>query len=116
MLKQKQLEELINRNMLKESKNATTYAPICFIEMENEQKQIDKKLYQQEFISQMPTNELMDNFLKQNWHKLSEENIVQLKRYFNIEIDNRYSNSDNHSSRVKGHILKMLQLNEIECI
>ena len=81
-----------------------------------EQKQIDKKLYQQEFISQMPTNELMDNFLKQNWHKLPEENIVQLKRYFNIEIDNRYSNSDNHNSRVKGHILKMLQLNEIECI
>ena len=116
MLKQKQLEELINRNMLKESKNATTYAPICFIEMENEQKQIDKKLYQQEFISQMPTNELIDNFLKQNWHKLPEENIVQLKRYFNIEIDNRYSNSDNHNSRVKGHILKMLQLNEIECI
>ena len=116
LLKQKQLEELINRNMLKESKNATAYAPICFIEMENEQKQIDKKLYQQEFISQMPTNELMDNFLKQNWHKLPEENIVQLKRYFNIEIDNRYSNSDNHNSRVKGHILKMLQLNEIECI
>ena len=48
--------------------------------------------------------------------KLPEENIVQLKRYFNIEIDNRYSNSDDHSSRVKGHILKMLQLNEIECI
>ena len=37
LLKQKQLEELINRNMLKESKNATAYAPICFIEMENEQ-------------------------------------------------------------------------------
>jgi|GEM_PF-2201920 len=82
----------------------------------NTQKQIDKKLYQQEFISQMPTNELMDNFLKQNWHKLPEENNIQLKRYFNIEIDNRYSNSDDHSSRVKGHILKMLQLNEIECI
>ena len=64
MLKQKQLEELINRNMLKESKNATAYAPICFIEMENEQKQIDKKLYQQEFISQMPTNELIDNFFE----------------------------------------------------
>ena len=84
--------------------------------MENEQKQIDKKLYQQKFISQMPTNELMDNFLKQNWHKLPEENIVQLKRYFNIEIDNRYSNSDNHNSRVRGYILKMLQLNKIECI
>ena len=62
--KQKQLEELINLNMLKESKNATTYTPICFIETENEQKQIDKKLYQQEFIPQMPTNELIDNFLK----------------------------------------------------
>ena len=114
--KQKQLEELINLNMLKESKNATTYTPICFIETENEQKQIDKKLYQQEFIPQMPTNELIDNFLKQNWYKLPEENTVQIERYFNIEVDNRYSNSDNHNSRVKGHILKMLQLNEIECI
>lgn len=114
--KQKQLEELINLNMLKESKNATAYTPICFIETENEQKQIDKKLYQQEFIPQMPTNELIDNFLKQNWYKLPEENTVQIERYFNIEVDNRYSNIDEHSSRVKAHILKMLQLNEIECI
>lgn len=116
LLKQKQLEELINRNMLKESKNGTAYAPICFIEVQNEQKQIDKKVYQQEFIPQIPTNELINNFLKQNWHKLPEENAIQLKRYLNTEVDNRYPDMEERNSRVKAYILKMIQLNEIECV
>jgi hypothetical protein len=102
--------------MLKESVNAVQYSPICFIETQNEKAQINKNVYQPDYFSKMQDNQLISDFQSQSWSGINAENANQIGRYFNAEVNQKYSESDSHTNRVRENIVKMLNFNQIKSV
>ena len=116
LVKQKRLETTINQSMLKESVNAVQYSPICFIETQNEKSQINKNVYQPDCFSKIQANQLVSDFQMQNWSSFNSENANQIGRYFNAEVNQKYSAGDTHTNRVRENIVKMLNFNQIKSV
>lgn len=116
LIKQKRLYDTINLSMLKDSVAAIQYIPVCLIEMHNEDSQIDRNLYQPQFLPEMRASELIPDFQEKVWNNFSKESINHIHRYFNSEVNNRYSGSDTHTSRVRESISRMLEINQIQTI
>lgn len=116
LVKQKKMNETINESMLKESLEVIRYSPVCYFETQNEKNQINKDVYQANYLIKIPTNDLISDFKEKNWIAFSKENNNQISRYFNAEVNYRYSDSDTHTTRVREHILNMLSLNQIKTL
>lgn len=114
LLKQKRLNRTINEHMLKKSGSAIWYSPVCFIETENEKSQINKNIYQANFVPQIETNQLIADFQAKNWSKLSQEKSNQIGRYLNAEVNTHYNGIDTHTKRVRENIVKMLNYSQIK--
>lgn len=116
LLKQKKLESTINQSMLNESISAKKYVPICFVETQSEHGQIDKKVYQPDFLPSINSNEVIDGLKKQNWSSVAKEKRDYIQRYFNAEVNNAYPTSSQHSDRVKEMIVSIFDVNSIKSI
>jgi hypothetical protein len=116
LLKQKKMNDIIRQSMLNESRAATQYSPVCYIETSNEQNQIGKQVYQVDFLPKTPANELIDDFKSQNWDNVTKTDRENIQRYFNAEISNRYASTDQRENRVKENIIKMFNLNSVKSI
>lgn len=116
LIKQKRLNNTINQSMLKDSISAVKYSPVCYVETQNDRSQIDKNVYQANYLPSMQKNDLITDFQDKNWIGSSKENNIQIGRYFNSEVNNRYSDSNMHTSRVRENIIKMFDLNQIKTL
>jgi hypothetical protein len=116
LLKQKKLDETINQSMLNETVTAVLYLPVCFIETQSEENQIDRRLFQSGSLSKMQENELMTDFQAQHWDIISGESKTQIGRYFNAELNRHFRSADTHSNRVKENIANMLNFNQIKSV
>ncbi|MDR1181417.1 MAG: hypothetical protein LBL13_05530 [Bacteroidales bacterium] len=116
LLKQKKMNSIIHQSMLNENRAATQYSPVCYMETGNEQSQIEKQVYQSDFLPKIQVNELIDGFKLQKWDNISKTGRENIQRYFNAEISSRYVSADSHENRVKENILKMLNSNLIKSI
>jgi hypothetical protein len=114
LLKQKKLNDTINQSMLKESVAAVQYLPVCFIETQNEKSQIDKHVYQPDFLSRMQASAIVSDFQNQKGKSFSAESKTQIGRYFNAEVNQKYTSTDKHTDRVRETIVKMLDLHQIK--
>jgi len=114
--KQKKLQTTINRSMLNESYSATRFSPVCFVETNDEQSQINKNLFQSDFLPKLNQNEMFENFKTQNWTNASKEQKENIQRYFNSEVSNAYSSNNQHDERVKNMIVKIFDVNSIKSI
>jgi hypothetical protein len=116
LLKQKDLNNTINQSMLSENVAATQYLPVCFIETNNEQGQIGKNIYRQDFLPQTSQNVIIEDFQKQNWSAETRENKERIQRYFNAEVSSHFTSADPHATRVKDNIAKMFNSNLIKSL
>lgn len=116
LVKQKRLNGTINQTVLNESVAAVQYSPVCFIETQNEKSQIDKNLYQADFLPKMQANEMISDFQAKTWGNVSKDNAEKIGRYFNAEVSNRYSTGDTHTNRVRENIVKMLNFSSIKSV
>jgi hypothetical protein len=116
LVKQKRLNDTINQTVLNESVAAVRYSPVCFIETQNEKSQIGKNLYQADFLPKMQANEIISDFQTKTWGGVSPENNTQIGRYFNAEVNNRYSSADTHTNRVRENIVKMVNFHSIKSV
>jgi len=114
--KQKKLQSTINRSMLNENFVAKRFSPVCFIETNEEKNQINKNVYQSDFLPKINQNELVENFKAQNWANASKEQKENIQRYFNSEVNNAYPISNQHDERVKNMIVKIFDVNSIKSI
>lgn len=114
--KQKRLEETIDKNMLEEATQGTRYAPVCFVETQGDNNQIDKKVYPSQLLSEVTPNELLGSFEEKAWGNLPKEESGQISRYFNAELNQKYNQGDTHTSRVRENILKLLNFNHIKSL
>jgi len=112
--KQKKLDSTINRSMLNENTTATRFAPVCFIETYEDKSQIEKKVYQPDFLLKTNPNELVEKFKNQNWTATEKEKKDTIQRYFNAEVNQTYSTNDPRDNRVKEMIVKIFDVNSIK--
>ena len=102
--------------MLQEEEQGTRYAPVCFVETQGDDNQINKKVYPSQLLSEVTPNELLDSFEERAWGSLPKEESGQISRYFNAELNQKYTQGDAHTSRVREHILKLLNFNHIKSL
>jgi len=114
--KQKKLQSTINRSMLNESYSAKRFSPVCFIETNGEKNQINKNVYQPDFLPEINKNEMFENFRVQNWTSATKEQKENIQRYFNSEVSNTYISNNQHEERVRNMIVKIFDVNSIKSI
>jgi hypothetical protein len=114
--KQKKLQSTINRSMLNENYSATRFFPVCFIETNGEKNQINKNVYQPDFLPKINQNEMFENFKVQNWTDANKEKKENIQRYFNSEINNVHTSNNQHDERVRNMIVKIFDVNSIKSI
>jgi predicted alpha/beta hydrolase len=116
LLKQKKLESTIDRSMLAENISATKYFPVCFIETCNEKSQIDKLVYQPDYLPKAPANGMIDAFQTKQWSRISTERKEKIQRYFNAELNSNAATADPHADRVKNTIMKIFDMGAIQSV
>jgi len=114
--KKRRCDATINQSMLKGTTSATYYSPVCFIETKNEKSQINRNLFQPDFLPQLNANMLIDNFQDHGWSSLTKEKTDNIQRYFNSEINNAFTSTSQHDNRVRDMIVRIFDLNSLECL
>jgi hypothetical protein len=114
LVKQKRLNNIIYQSMLNESRAATQYLPVCYIETSNGENQTGKQVYQAGFLPKIQQNELFDDFRSQNWGVVSTAGKENIQRYFNAEVGNCYTSADKHTERVRDNINKLFNIDSFK--
>lgn len=114
LLTQKNLERTVDQCMLNENISEKKYVPICLLETQSDKSQIYKNVFQPDYLEQLDSNEIFENFKNQNWTNITKEKKENIQRYFNTEVSNSYSSEFQHSNRVKEMIMKFFDVNSIK--
>jgi len=116
---QKFLSTTIQQSMLNENEDGPKYAPVCFLEMNNDSNQIDRRVFNAEFLTVLDTvdkkTEIINEFISTavKWKEFSQEDEKKIVLYFNTELNTTLVANDNHAVRVKEMIQKMAKINLI---
>lgn len=119
---QKKLNKTIQQSMLNENVNNQKFSPICFVESNNEEDQIDKNLVTPAFLSALQEkakkSEIIDQFSQKSnsWHAIPKEYKDNLDLHFNSELNKSYSSADRHAERVKEMIQKIANFDSMKVI
>lgn len=114
--KQKEVLTTINNSMLKENVANTRFTPICFVESSLEKNQLSRQVHMPEFLPNIQTNDLVEKFKAFNWKHGSELHQENIRRYFNIEIRNKFTASSKREERVKLMLDHLFQLSAIQFV
>jgi hypothetical protein len=112
--RQRKLQSTINQSMLNESLTATHFSPVCFIETNGENSQLEKKVYQSGFLPQTDSNELIGELQSQTWVAADKERKDNIQRYFNSEVSSAYTSNNKHDERVKEMLVRIFNLDSIK--
>lgn len=119
---QKNLNTTIQQSMLNENTSCTIFAPVCFIEMNNPNNQIDKNIFSNDYLTALNDksrkNKLIEKFSSSSftWGKLTQEDHKNISLYFNTELNSKSNANDQHSVRVREMIQKISNFNSINAI
>jgi hypothetical protein len=119
---QKKLNTTIQQSMLNESKSGSIFAPVCFLETNNKDHQIDKNVFTTDYLSMLneknKKNELIEQFSSTavSWGVLPSDDQKNIGLYFNTELNSKSFANDLHSVRVREMIQKIAKLGSINAI
>ena len=116
LIKQKILQNTINKNMHKEKRALTFFIPVCFIETIDKMNQLNNLVYQVDFLPKNHQNMLVENFIKLPWVNSIKKQQEKVNDYFNSEVNIVYKTNNNHDERVKAMIAKIFNLNSIKFV
>lgn len=111
--KQKKMQATINQCMLNENVATTRFSPVCFIETNGEKSQINKLLYQADFLPKINEHEMVENFKIHEWNNGTKELKDSIQRYFNSEVSRAYNSVNQHDERIKNMLIKIFNVNTI---
>ena len=114
--KQQNLESTIAQNMLNANVNASMFAPICLLETQDDKNQISKKVYLPTLLSQVKSNNIIEDLKNKSWINIATGEKENVQRYFNAEINNSFPSNSVHDNRVKDMIVKIFDLNSTKSI
>jgi hypothetical protein len=110
LLKQKQMQSTINRNMLRESVAAIHYLPVCLLETREEKGKIEKNIYRSAFLSEPDTKRLIEHFRVQNWKTPAKEQHEGLRQHFNSALSLEHKSNDRHGERVRNMMIRLFDV------
>ncbi len=116
------LNKTIHRSMLNENLDGFKFAPICFVETQNNINQLDKEIFTEEYINYLGDDHAKEYLLNQfssksiTWTAMESELNENIKMFFNSELVKNYDAIDSHSVRVKEIITKLSSSNSINVI
>jgi len=119
---QKKLNTTIQQSMLNECKSGSIFAPVCFLETNNKDHQIDKNVFTTDYLAMLKEknkkNELIEQFSSTtvSWGILPSEDQKNIGLYFNTELNSKSYANDLHSVRVREMIQKIAKLGSINAI
>lgn len=116
LTKQKRLHHTINQSMLNDNTETTKFLPVCFLETHNEKNQIDKSIYQSDYLPKMQEGGVINDFQGQRWITVPKDKQEKISRYFHTELSNAYSAADRHTNRVRDMIVKIFDFNLIKSV
>lgn len=116
------LETTIQLCMLNENDAALITAPICFMEANNINNEINRSIFHSPYLGVFDgrniINDLLDRFLLNslNWTTPNLEFQQNISLFFHSEMNDKLNTNDNHTVRVRDTILKMVDINGINII
>lgn len=119
---QKRLNNTILRSKVNESVEATQYAPICFIEMQEAPGQKIKQVHSPEYVHALQQQEASQSVIDQladkqdAWSAISQETAEQIQVQFNNVVNESYQALDPHSVRVKNMIEKLANFQQMQAL
>jgi hypothetical protein len=119
---QKNLNGTIQKSMLSGNDSLSIFTPICFIETNNIDNQIDKNVHSASYLSSLKDhvqkNGLVEYFSSSSltWSKLTPDEQKNISQYFNAELNTNYSNHNQHSIRVREMIQQITNLTTINTL
>ena len=119
---QKKLNNTIQQSMHNESISGSVFTPVCFVESNSSNNQIDKYVHNSNFFSELneksANNSLIEHFTSKaiKWTKLTSSEVKNISLYFNIELNANSSNNDQHAIRVREMIQRIANVSSIETI
>ena len=119
---QKKLNTTIQQSMLNENATNSFYVPVCYIETNNANSQIDKNIFIDDYLTSLNNEyqkvQLTEKFSSKSiiWDNSSKDTQKNLSLYFNSELNNNASGNDKHSVRVREMIQKIADLSSINVI
>ncbi|MDR2824548.1 MAG: hypothetical protein LBB41_05055 [Prevotellaceae bacterium] len=116
LTKQKCLQRTINQSMLNDNTETTKFSPVCFLETLDEKNQINKSIYQSDYLPKMQDNDVIESFQTRQWTTASKDNQGKISHYFNAELSKVYAAADKHTNRVRDMIVKIFDFNSIKSV
>lgn len=118
---QKNLNNTIQQSMLNENISCTIFAPVCFIETNNLNNQVDKNIFSNDYLTVLkdksPNNKIMERFSSNSaWVNLKKDDQQNISLYFNTELNNKSIANDQHSVRVREMIQKLSNISAINTL
>jgi len=119
---QNTLNKKIHRSMLNENLDGFKFAPLCFVETQNNVNQYDKEVYSEEYINYLSDQQAKEYILNQfssnsiQWKSMDPELNDNIKMFFNAELTKSYDAIDSHTKRVKDMIVKLASNTTINVI
>ncbi|MDD2285540.1 MAG: hypothetical protein EOL98_10060 [Negativicutes bacterium] len=105
--KQKKTENTIAHCMLNETFSSKKYIPICYLETVCEKDQINRSVFQPEYITPDISKIVIEKMRNQNNIDRDHEKNDQIHRYFNSEVNKAYATDNPHNNRVKERIVQL---------
>jgi len=110
---QNRLNATILKSMLNENIECSIFAPVCFVETNSINNQIEKEVFTSQYLSSLSekskANRLVEEFSSDSvrWNTITQNDQKNIDMYFNEELAGRLSANDRHSVRVREMVQKL---------
>lgn len=110
--KQKRTENILQNCILQDDYSGEYYIPVCYMETSNKDRQIERKIYRPETVSQINEKDLTETLSGKEWQNCrTQHDTEQIKIHFNAELSSYYATlTSEHDNRVKDCISRLFKI------
>ncbi len=116
LLKQKEVDNILQQCILADCKDAAIYAPICYVKTENQAKTLETQVLQSTELPRINHQQIVDKLEAQDWQDMSEEAAENIRQFFGVEMSKHIQGNTPHTQRVQNYIAQLFNTNSIKTI
>lgn len=115
--KQKSTDDILYNSIRNEAVEGVYYIPVCYLETNDSNNRINRKIYQSDKIPTNSENTVIDRFMNMDiWKDFTGKDAEMIRLSFNDEVSKRYNDADAHAIRVRDYMIHMFKNNYIQTI
>jgi hypothetical protein len=116
LLKRQRMNRLIFQSMLNESRAATRYAPVCYLETNDGENRTLQQIFPSRLLPEMKDERTANPLLSMTWTDIPAADQDVLRRYFHAETGNMPPSTDKHDIRVRQTIAQLFNIHQTKSI